>query len=135
MKLYLLAYVATALVFLALDVVWLGTMAKLLYRPMLGGMLRENFAVAPAMLFYALYIVGIVFFAEIPAFASGRWLTALGHGALFGLIAYATYDLTNQATLKNWPVAVTCADLAWGMVATAIAGSLGVVIARAIVRV
>lgn len=132
MKTYVLAYFATAIVFLGLDSVWLSTMGSAFYRPLLGNLLLEKFNVAPAAVFYLLYVVGIVFFATAPAFDSGRWATALGHGALFGFFAYATYDLSNQATLKNWPALLTLIDLSWGTVLTGASATLGYLIARAI---
>lgn len=121
----LIAYAGTAVVFLAFDAVWLTTMADRLYRPALGALMLERFVLAPAILFYALYIVGIVVFAIAPALAEGRWLGALWRGALLGLIAYATYDLTNQATLRGWAWRVTVADLCWGTFVTAAAAAAG----------
>lgn len=120
-----IAYIATAVVFLALDAAWLSTMADRLYRPALGPLMADKFDLLPAVLFYPLYIIGIVVFAVLPGLASGRWTTALGYGALFGLIAYATYDLTNQATLRDWPWRVTIADLCWGTFVTAAAAAAG----------
>ena len=102
-----LAYAITLVVFLALDAVWLLTMYERLYRPAIGHLLRDGFAIAPAVAFYALYILGVVVFAVLPGQASGRASVAAARGALFGLIAYATYDLTNQATLRDWPWHVT----------------------------
>lgn len=128
MKLYGTAYFATAIVFLAIDSVWLTLTASRLYKPLLGDLLMDGFRPAPAILFYLIYIAGIIFFAIQPAFATGRWTTAALYGAAFGFCAYATYDLTNQATLKNWPVAITVADLCWGTALTAIAAALGFVI-------
>ncbi len=119
------AYIATAVVFLALDAAWLSTMADRLYRPALGRLMADKVDFAAAALFYPLYIVGIVVFAVAPAVASGRWASALGLGALFGLIAYATYDLTNQATLRDWPWRVTLVDLGWGTFVTAAAAAAG----------
>jgi uncharacterized membrane protein len=121
-------YVATAMVFLGLDAVWLSTMANRLYKPALQGVLAANFRPVPALLFYTLYIGGIVGFAVLPA---EKPLGALLRGAAFGLVAYATYDLTNQATLARWSTRVTLADLAWGALATAVAAA----VARAMVRV
>ncbi|CAN5343821.1 DUF2177 family protein [soil metagenome] len=118
-----IAYVSTAVIFLAIDAVWLGTMANRLYKPAMGDMMLENFAVTPALIFYAIYVVGMIVFAVLPALESGRWTTALWSGALLGLVAYATYDLTNHATLKNWPLVVTLADLCWGTFATAVASA------------
>ena len=132
MKAYAIAYVATGLVFLALDAIWLTFAAQRLYRPLMGDMLLESFRVVPAMLFYLVYIAGIVVFAVSPALASERWTTAAFHGAFLGFLAYATYDLTNLATLRNWPMAVTIADLGWGTFVTACAATVGLLITRAV---
>ena len=118
---FALAYAIALVVFLALDAVWLLTMYERLYRPAIGHLLRDGFALAPAAAFYALYILGVVVFAAWPGQASGRTPVAAWRGALFGLIAYATYDLTNQATLRDWPWQVTLIDLAWGAFASACA--------------
>ena len=120
-----IAYLASAVVFLALDAVWLTTMADRLYRPALGRLLLDRYELAPAALFYALYVAGIVVFAVAPGIANGRWMTSLGRGALLGLIAYATYDLTNQATLRGWAWRVTLADLGWGTLVTAAGAAAG----------
>jgi uncharacterized membrane protein len=125
MKAYPIAYVAAAVVMLGLDSVWLTLTADRLYRPLIGELMLDGFRPAPAIAFYALYLVGIVVFAIRPAFATGRWTTALVSGALFGLIAYGTYDLTNQATLKTWSTTITLADMAWGSFLTAVAASAG----------
>ena len=132
MKTYGIAYIATGLVFLAMDAIWLTVAAQRLYRPLMGDMLVDGFRLAPAALFYLIYIAGIVVFAIAPALASDRWMTASSYGAFLGLFAYATYDLTNQATLKNWPVIVTIADLCWGTFLTAVAATAGFLITRAI---
>jgi len=121
----LIAYVSTAVVFLALDAVWLTTMADRLYRPALGRLVLDRFEVLPAIAFYAVYLVGVVVFAVMPGLESRRWTTALGFGALLGFVAYATYDLTNQATLRDWPWRVTLADLCWGPFVTAVAAAAG----------
>jgi uncharacterized membrane protein len=120
-----LAYLAAGLAFLALDVVWLSTMGSRVYRPLLAHLLRADFALSPALLFYLLYVVGIVVFAVQPAIEAGRWASAAGAGLLLGLIAYGTYDLTNHATLKDWPLAVTVIDMAWGAFATGVAAIAG----------
>ena len=131
MKTYGIAYVTTGLVFLAIDAIWLTLAAQRLYRPLMGDMLVENFRLMPAMLFYFIYIAGIVVFAIVPALASDKWTTAASYGAFLGLFAYATYDLTNQATLKDWPLAVTVADLCWGTFLTAVAATAGFLLTRA----
>jgi uncharacterized membrane protein len=112
-------YFITLLIFFAIDLVWLGVVAKNFYRQHIGHLMSADVNWAPALLFYAVYIGGIVFFAIKPAFEAGSASRALAYGAFFGFIAYATYDLTNQATMRNWPVLVTVIDLAWGTVLTA----------------
>lgn len=129
-KRWVTAYLATAVIFLGIDSIWLTLTASQLYRPLLGDMLVEDFNLAPAILFYAIYIAAIVFFAIRPAFRTGFGRTAALHGAALGFCAYATYDLTNQATLKGWPVAITVADLCWGTLLTALAATLGFLLTR-----
>lgn len=126
------AYLVTAIVFLGIDAIWLTLSADRLYKPNLSKLLAVQFSLAPAALFYLLYIAGILVFAVTPAFRSGHWTTATLYGALFGLFAYATYDLTNQATLKDWPVVVTVADLCWGTALTAVAATCGYLAARSL---
>ena len=125
MKNYVLAYIATGLVFAGLDAVWLTLTASRLYRPALQEIMADRVHVAPALAFYLLYILGLIIFAVAPGLAAGRWSIALLRGALFGLFTYMTYDLTNQATLKVWSVSITMADLCWGTVASALAAALG----------
>jgi len=130
MRTYGVAWVATALVFLGLDAVWLRFSASLLYRPLLGALLRDDFVLAPAGLFYLIYTIGIVVFAISPVLPSGQWTEAGLRGLFLGLFGYAVYDLTNQATLRNWPVAVTAADLLWGSLLTGVAAVAGLLAAR-----
>ena len=134
MKIYIFSYLATGIVFLGCDIVWLSISGNTLYRPLLGDLLLPNFRLGPAVAFYLIYMAGIVFFATSPAIASGRWSTALINGALFGFVAYATYDLTNQATLRSWPTTITILDLCWGTVLSAVSATLGYLFASAIVR-
>jgi uncharacterized membrane protein len=118
MKIYIIAYVATLIAFFAIDMVWLGAVAKNFYAAQLGqwiGAPRWGVAIA----FYSLYILGIVIFAVKPGVESGSLATAALWGALFGFFCYATYDLTNLATLKDWPVKVALVDIPWGTVLTA----------------
>jgi uncharacterized membrane protein len=131
MKFWILAYGGAALVMLALDAVWLTVMGKALYRPVLGDILLDGFRVAPAIIFYVLYVGAIQVFAVSPAVKSGSVTTALIYGALLGFICYATYDLTNHATLKAWTTTLTLIDMAWGTVLTAAASAGGYLIARA----
>jgi uncharacterized membrane protein len=129
MKAYLIAYGAAALAMLCLDAIWLSLAANTLYRPLLGDIMAPGFRPAPAILFYLLYVVGIVAFAVNPALASGRWTNALISGAMLGFFCYATYDLTNQATLKTWSSIVTIVDMAWGTVLTACAATVSYLVA------
>lgn len=126
---WIAAYIAAAISFLALDALWLGVVARGLYQREFGAMLLEKPNMAAAVAFYALYLVGIVVFAVKPALEAGGWSRALLQGALFGLIAYATYDLTNLATLKGFPIRVVAPDLMWGAFVTAAAALAGYVAA------
>jgi uncharacterized membrane protein len=114
----IVAYIATAIFFGVLDALWLGKMVPAVYRPEIGEMLMKGWRPAPALIFYALYMLGIQIFAVAPALKSGQWQTALLWGALFGFFCYMTYDLTNYATLKVWSLKVTILDIIWGTVAT-----------------
>lgn len=114
-KLYLIALP----VFFAIDMIWLGLVAKNFYKNQIGFLMTPNINWVAAIIFYLLFIVGLVIFVITPAVEKGSWMYALLLGALFGLIAYATYDLTNLATLKDWPLLVTIVDLAWGAVLAA----------------
>ena len=128
LKLYLIALP----VLVVLDITWLGLVAKNFYAKHIGFLLRPDFNLIPGVLFYLLYLVGLVFFVIMPAVSKSSWVYALLLGALFGLIAYSTYDLTNQATLKNWPLIVTTVDLAWGMAAASFVSVVVYLIAKKI---
>lgn len=134
LKTYGIAYLATGVVFLVLDAIWLTVVAQRFYRPLMGAMLLDGFKLVPAALFYIIYLAGIVVFAIAPALASDRWQTAAGYGAFLGLVAYATYDLTNHATLRNWPLTVTIADLCWGAFVTASAATAGFLVTRGVTQ-
>ena len=127
---YIAAYVATLVVFLAVDSVWLGLMGSRLYRPILGDILLPKFLPAPAIAFYLIFIVGVLIFAVTPAFKSGDWTTALVYGALFGFFSYGVYDFTNWATLRNWDWRLTFADVCWGSILTGTAATLGYLISN-----
>ena len=118
---YAAAYLASAVTFFGLDMLWLGLVARDFYRRGYGDLLLEQPLYGPAAGFYVFYIVGIVFFAVMPALQTGSWLTALGYG---------TYDMTNLATLKGWPVSVAMVDMAWGTVLTGTAALVGFLVAR-----
>ncbi|GLK66878.1 DUF2177 family protein [Hansschlegelia plantiphila] len=129
---WIVAYFAAAAVFLAGDFLWLGFVARGFYRAQLGGLMAPQPNIAAAVAFYALYVLGVVYFAIGPAFATGAWSTALLTGLFFGLIAYATYDLTNLATLRDWPAALSVVDMAWGALLTAVSATAGFLIAKAL---
>ncbi|RYF77315.1 MAG: DUF2177 family protein [Comamonadaceae bacterium] len=117
------AYPVTALVFLALDAVWLTMMAER-YRGGIGHLMAPSPHWGAAVLFYVIYLGGILFFAIAPALDAKRpALTALGLGAALGLVAYATFSLTNHATLRDWPWRITLADLLWGPIVTGLAAA------------
>jgi len=106
-------------VFFAIDMVWLALVAKKFYNQQLGFLLRPDVNWPAAIIFYLLFIAGLIVFVIAPAVAKQSWVHALLFGALFGLITYATYDLTNLATIKDWPLLVTMVDLIWGIVLAA----------------
>lgn len=101
-------------VFLLIDAIWLGVIAKDLYQEKIGFLMGESVNWIAAAIFYLLFILGLTVFVIEPAIENGQWISALSMGALFGLITYATYDLTNLATIEGWPVSVTVIDLVWG---------------------
>ena len=125
MKTYVCAFIFTTVVFLALDFVWLGFVAKDFYRTQLGPLMLEKPLLGVAVVFYLLYVIGIVYFAVIPALETNSWVRAMTSGALLGLIAYSTYDLTNLATLRGWSVKLSIVDLSWGSFVTSVAAIAG----------
>jgi len=127
---YLAGYLGAGLAFAAIDAVWLTTMTDRLYKPILGPILADKPDMKAAVAFYLIYIAGIVFFAISPALRDGGLARAALNGAVLGFIAYATYDLTNQATLNVWSSRLTLVDLAWGTVLTLSASSIGYLAAR-----
>ena len=129
---YVTAYLITLVVFLGIDFVWLTRIARRLYTEAIGDLLLEKPRLAAAAAFYALYAVGIVALAVSPALKSGSIATALLSGALFGFLAYATYDLTNYATLKGWPLQIALLDMAWGAALTGVSAAAGYLAARAV---
>jgi uncharacterized membrane protein len=121
---WLIAYIATLIAMAGLDFGWLSLTSGPIYRNALGAVMSEQPNWAAAVTFYLLYGVGVVLFAVRPALSSGDWRTALLWGALFGLFAYGTYDLTNLATLKVWSLKVSLIDIAWGAVLTGLSSAL-----------
>lgn len=118
-------YLATALTMLVLDAVWLTMAVPRLYQPRIGELLAAKPSLPPAVIFYLLYVTGIVVLAVLPAMREGGWRRLLVHAAVFGLVAYATYDLTNQATLKTWSTTITLVDMVWGTLVTTLSASAG----------
>jgi uncharacterized membrane protein len=111
-----LVYLITVPIFFIIDLVWLGVIAKGFYQKHLGYLMRPQVNWAAAIIFYLLFIIGIIIFAVKPALEFQSPMRAIVYGALFGFFAYATYDLTNLATVRDWPVIVTLIDLVWGTV-------------------
>jgi len=110
-----LAFVCVLIVFSIIDTLWLSWMGGRVYRPLIGDVLAEQFRIGPAIAFYGLYAAGLTIFAVMPGLREGEWRSAIVWGALFGLFAYGTYDLTNYATLKTWGLKITLVDMAWGV--------------------
>jgi uncharacterized membrane protein len=118
-------YITPLAVFFLADMAWLGVMSPRLYRPTLGDIALSGVNLPPAIAFYTLYPLGLLIFAILPALKSGNINTALLNGALFGFFTYATYDLTNQATLRNWTLQLTLIDVVWGSILAAAAAIAG----------
>ena len=125
-------YAVALAVFFAADMVWLGLVAKDFYRSQIGFLMKSDVNWTAAFVFYLLFIAGLVVFVITPAIEKGSWVHALLFGALFGLVTYATYDLSNLATLKDWPLLVTVVDLAWGAALAASVSTVTYFIARKI---
>ena len=106
-------YLLSLPIFFIIDLLWLGVIAKSFYRDRIGHLMEISWA--PAIVFYLIFLLGLTYFATYPALAGG-WKTALLLGALFGFFTYATYELTNLATLKDWPLSLVLVDIAWGTV-------------------
>jgi uncharacterized membrane protein len=119
-------------VFFIIDMIWLGLIARRFYGKHLGFLMRPQVNWIAAILFYLIFIAGILIFVVMPAKADGSAVKAVWLGLVFGLVTYATYDLTNLATIKQWPLVVTVVDLIWGMVLSASVGFLTYVISKAL---
>jgi len=135
LKQTILSYLIALVVFFAIDMVWLGLVAKGFYRRHLGAMLSPKVNWPAAILFYLLFIAGLVVFVIKPVLLKGGTLEAAVLGAFLGLICYATYDLTNLATLKNWPLVVTVVDLVWGSALGGGVSILTVILARPLLKI
>ena len=127
---YLKLYLLTIPVFFAIDIIWLGFIAKRFYREKLGDFLNPEVNWVAAGIFYLLFIIGIIFFAVVPAKAKDSLMIAATYGALFGFFTYATYDLTNLATLKDWPLSVVIVDIIWGTILCSLVATCSFLISR-----
>lgn len=126
----IISYGLTAVVFFSIDMLWLGFLAKGLYQKYLGGFLTDQVNWSAAIIFYLLFIGGIFIFVILPAVEKNSVIKAISLGAAFGFITYATYDLTNLATLKGWPLTIVYIDMTWGAVLTALVSTAGYYIVK-----
>ncbi|GAB3516733.1 DUF2177 family protein [Emticicia fontis] len=126
----LLTFVITLLIFGAIDFLWLGLIAKNLYQQKLGFIMADKFNWVAALIFYLMYVGGILYFVIFPSLNNGNWQTALLKGAILGILCYGTYDLTNMATLKNWPYEIVIIDILWGAFLTGLTSTLSFIIAQ-----
>jgi uncharacterized membrane protein len=132
-KMLIVAFAVTAVVFLILDAIWLGVISRNLYQREIGELLLPKPNLGAAAVFYVIYIVGMVYFCVVPGVAGQSALRGLLNGAMFGIVAYATYDLTNLATLKGWSTELVLIDIAWGAVASAVASAVAVAITTRVI--
>ena len=128
----IISYLLTALVFFAIDLAWLGLVARDMYSRYIGHLMSNQVNWVAAVVFYLAFIVGILVFAVYPSVDKGSLQHAIVLGALFGFFTYSTYDLTNLATLKDWPLSITIVDITWGMVLTSVVSAFGFYIVKAL---
>lgn len=129
---YLAAYGFTAAIFLLIDFIWLAFVARGFYMEQIGFLMRERPDFVAAGIFYLAFAAGVVYFAVNPALAADSAMTALINGAILGFLAYATYDVTNYSTLRDWPVLVSVVDVIWGTALTAVSAWGGFLATRAV---
>ena len=122
---WIVGYLVSGLVYAAGDMTWITLTGARLYRPVIGAVLADRFDPRPGVVFYLIYATGILAFAVAPGLRGGGWSRSGMWGALLGFVAYATYDLTNQVTLKVWSTRISVIDIAWGVTITALASALG----------
>lgn len=127
-------YLVTFVVFFAIDILWLGVIAKNLYKENLGYIMAEKTNWAAAIIFYTIFIGGLIFFAINPALKRDSIMYAVSLGALFGFMTYATYDMTNLATLKDWPLKITIIDIIWGTTLNALTAGVSFYIIKLIAK-
>jgi len=125
---YLKQFLITTFIFFSIDIFWLGVVAKKLYRHYIGHLMADSVFVSAAIVFYTVYIIGLLHFVIQPALSKGSLKYALLTGMFFGFITYATYDLTNLATLKEWPIKIVLIDMAWGTLLAGAVSSLSYMI-------
>jgi uncharacterized membrane protein len=130
MQLFIVLYVITLPVLLVIDVIWLSTAGRTIYMAEIGSLLRNSPNLYAAFLFYALYAGGLVWFVNMPLAAHGSIPKVLLTGAIFGLVAYATYDLTNLATMKGFTARIAMIDMAWGALVSAVVSVIAISVAR-----
>ncbi|MDN7181074.1 DUF2177 family protein [Caballeronia sp. SEWSISQ10-4 2] len=127
-RMFVVAFAVTAVAFLVLDAIWLGVITRNLYRREIGDLLLPKPNFGAAAIFYVIYIAGLVHFCVVPSVTRQSAMRGLVSGALFGIVAYATYDLTNLATLKGWSTTLVFIDIAWGAFASAVASAVAVAV-------
>jgi uncharacterized membrane protein len=127
---YVWLYLLSLVVFLGIDAVWLGVMSSRFYNPQLGDLMRDKPNLAVALVFYLVYVVGVLVLAVIPGVDAGSLGKAILFGALLGLVAYGTYDFTNLATVRGFPAIVAAVDVVWGTVLTGTVAAAGYMIAK-----
>jgi len=125
-----ISYILTFVVFFILDMVWLGFIAKDLYKKYLGDFLSEQVNWTAAVIFYLLFVIGVFIFVILPSVEKNSLASAIISGALFGFFSYATYDLTNLATMKNWPLHIVFIDISWGAFLTSVVSTAGFYIVK-----
>ncbi|RYU96712.1 DUF2177 family protein [Emticicia agri] len=126
----LLVFILTTVIFAAIDLVWLGVIAKNLYQQKIGFIMADEVNWIAALIFYLMYIGGILYFVIFPSLDNGNWQTALLKGAILGALCYGTYDLTNWATLKNWPSEIVIIDILWGAFLTGLTATLSFIVSQ-----
>jgi uncharacterized membrane protein len=130
---YIKLYFATLIAFFVIDMVWLGLIARTLYRNYLGFLLASTTNWFAVILFYLLFILGILVFVVLPGLKDNSLKATLLRAVLFGLVTYATYDLTNLATVKNWPVLITVIDLAWGTILSVLVSYISFMVGKRLI--
>lgn len=127
---YTINYIIAFFSFLIVDFAWLGFIAKSFYRDQIGHLLRDKFLLFPAFIFYLIFVFGLLIFVIVPALTDDSLAKALVFGGLFGFVTYVTYDLTNLATIRDWPLLVTIVDMVWGAVLCASVSVLTVFLSK-----